>query len=51
MSRATCISVSAPGTPGGVGSRRNPPVWMAKGDEVEVDISGVGVLKNPIVEE
>ncbi len=39
------------GTPGGVGSRRNPPVWMAKGDEVEVDISGVGVLRNPIVEE
>lgn len=43
--------VIATGTPGGVGSRRNPPVWMAKGDEVEVDISGVGVLKNPIVEE
>ncbi|MBI4609478.1 MAG: fumarylacetoacetate hydrolase family protein [Candidatus Rokubacteria bacterium] len=39
------------GTPGGVGSRRNPPVWMAKGDEVEVDISGIGVLRNPIMEE
>jgi 2-keto-4-pentenoate hydratase/2-oxohepta-3-ene-1,7-dioic acid hydratase in catechol pathway len=43
--------VIATGTPGGVGSRRTPPVWMAKGDEVEVDISGVGVLRNPIVEE
>lgn len=43
--------VIATGTPGGVGSRRQPPVWMAKGDEVEVDISGVGVLRNPIVED
>ncbi len=43
--------VIATGTPGGVGSRRNPPVWMAEGDEVEVDISGVGVLRNQIVEE
>lgn len=43
--------VIATGTPGGVGSRRNPPVWMAKGDEIEVDISGIGVLKNPVVEE
>jgi 2-keto-4-pentenoate hydratase/2-oxohepta-3-ene-1,7-dioic acid hydratase in catechol pathway len=43
--------VIATGTPGGVGSRRNPPVWMAKGDTIEVDISSIGVLRNPIVEE
>lgn len=43
--------VIATGTPGGVGSRRTPPVWMHKGDEIEVDISSIGVLKNPIVEE
>jgi 2-keto-4-pentenoate hydratase/2-oxohepta-3-ene-1,7-dioic acid hydratase in catechol pathway len=43
--------VIATGTPGGVGSRRTPPVWMAKGDEIEVDISSIGVLRNPIVEE
>lgn len=39
------------GTPGGVGSRRNPPVFMKPGDVVEVDISGVGVLRNPIAAE
>lgn len=43
--------VIATGTPGGVGSRRTPPLWMAKGDTIEVDISGIGVLRNPIVEE
>ena len=43
--------VIATGTPGGVGSRRTPPVWMNKGDEIEVDISSIGVLRNPIVEE
>ena len=43
--------VIATGTPGGVGSRRTPPVWMAKGDEIEVEISSIGVLRNPIVEE
>jgi 2-keto-4-pentenoate hydratase/2-oxohepta-3-ene-1,7-dioic acid hydratase in catechol pathway len=39
------------GTPGGVGDRRTPPVYMKGGDTVEVDISGVGVLRNPIVNE
>jgi 2-keto-4-pentenoate hydratase/2-oxohepta-3-ene-1,7-dioic acid hydratase in catechol pathway len=43
--------VIATGTPGGVGSRRTPPVWMRKGDEVEVEISSVGLLRNPILEE
>ena len=36
------------GTPGGVGARREPPVYMAPGDIVEVEISGVGLLSNRI---
>ncbi len=36
------------GTPGGVGARRNPPLWMRDGDVCEVEISGIGVLSNPI---
>jgi 2-keto-4-pentenoate hydratase/2-oxohepta-3-ene-1,7-dioic acid hydratase in catechol pathway len=36
------------GTPGGVGARRNPPVWMKPGDTVEIEISKVGVLVNTI---
>jgi len=39
------------GTPSGVGAYRKPPVWMKAGDSVEIDISGVGVLRNPIVDE
>jgi 2-keto-4-pentenoate hydratase/2-oxohepta-3-ene-1,7-dioic acid hydratase in catechol pathway len=36
------------GTPGGVGARRTPPVWMKPGDTVEVEVSKVGVLVNTI---
>jgi 2-keto-4-pentenoate hydratase/2-oxohepta-3-ene-1,7-dioic acid hydratase in catechol pathway len=43
--------VIASGTPGGVGSRREPPVWMKAGDTVEVEVSGVGVLRNPIADD
>jgi 2-keto-4-pentenoate hydratase/2-oxohepta-3-ene-1,7-dioic acid hydratase in catechol pathway len=39
------------GTPGGVGARRNPPVWMKPGDTVEVEIDKVGVLVNTIGED
>jgi 2-keto-4-pentenoate hydratase/2-oxohepta-3-ene-1,7-dioic acid hydratase in catechol pathway len=39
------------GTPGGVGARRNPPVWMKPGDTVEVEIDRVGVLINTIGED
>jgi 2-keto-4-pentenoate hydratase/2-oxohepta-3-ene-1,7-dioic acid hydratase in catechol pathway len=39
------------GTPGGVGSRRTPPVWMNPGDKVEIEIDKVGVLQNTITEE
>ncbi len=43
--------VIATGTPGGVGSRREPPLFMATGDEVEVEIDGIGLLSNPIGDE
>jgi 2-keto-4-pentenoate hydratase/2-oxohepta-3-ene-1,7-dioic acid hydratase in catechol pathway len=39
------------GTPGGVGTRQNPQVFMAPGDEIEVEVEGVGTLSNPIVKE
>lgn len=39
------------GTPGGVGVKRNPPVFLKPGDVVEVEVSGVGVLRNPVVAE
>jgi len=43
--------IIATGTPGGVGAARTPPVWLKDGDVVEVDISGIGVLRNPIQDE
>lgn len=39
------------GTPGGVGYVRKPPVYMKAGDVVEIDIQGIGVLRNHVVEE
>ena len=39
------------GTPGGVGSKRNPPVYMKPGDNVEVEISNIGVLSNTVEDE
>lgn len=36
------------GTTGGVGHKRNPPLFMKDGDLVEVEISGIGTLSNPI---
>lgn len=36
------------GTPGGVGVKRDPPVFMRRGDRVEVEITGVATLSNPI---
>ncbi|NLY65631.1 MAG: fumarylacetoacetate hydrolase family protein, partial [Alcaligenaceae bacterium] len=36
------------GTPGGVGAKRNPPVFMKEGDIVEIEVDAVGVLKNTI---
>jgi len=39
------------GTPGGVGARRNPPVWMKPGDKVEIEIDKVGILENSIADD
>ena len=36
------------GTPSGVGHARKPPLWMRDGDTVEIDIEGIGVLRNPV---
>ncbi|MEO8358949.1 MAG: fumarylacetoacetate hydrolase family protein [Vicinamibacteria bacterium] len=49
ISSFTMISpgdIIATGTPSGVGFARNPPVFMKAGDVVEVEISGIGVLRN-----
>jgi 2-keto-4-pentenoate hydratase/2-oxohepta-3-ene-1,7-dioic acid hydratase in catechol pathway len=43
--------VIATGTPGGVGSRRTPPLWLKQGDVVEVEIDRVGLLKNTVQDE
>ena len=39
------------GTPGGVGFKRNPPIFMKPGDNVEVEITNIGVLSNTIKDE
>jgi len=39
------------GTPAGVGQARTPPVWMKAGDTIEIEIEGIGTLRNPIVAE
>jgi 2-keto-4-pentenoate hydratase/2-oxohepta-3-ene-1,7-dioic acid hydratase in catechol pathway len=39
------------GTPGGVGSRRTPPLWMKPGDIVEVEIDRIGLLRNGVADE
>ncbi|HKT76463.1 MAG TPA: fumarylacetoacetate hydrolase family protein [Sphingobium sp.] len=43
--------VIATGTPGGVGDKRNPPLYMRAGDKVEVEIGAVGTLTNRIIDE
>jgi acylpyruvate hydrolase len=39
------------GTPSGVGHARKPPAWMRNGDTCEVEIQGIGTLRNPIADE
>jgi 2-keto-4-pentenoate hydratase/2-oxohepta-3-ene-1,7-dioic acid hydratase in catechol pathway len=39
------------GTPSGVGAARKPPRFLRPGDTVSVEIDGIGVLTNPVVEE
>jgi 2-keto-4-pentenoate hydratase/2-oxohepta-3-ene-1,7-dioic acid hydratase in catechol pathway len=42
--------VIATGTPAGVGFVRNPQVFMSPGDVVEIDIEGIGQLRNPVAD-
>jgi 2-keto-4-pentenoate hydratase/2-oxohepta-3-ene-1,7-dioic acid hydratase in catechol pathway len=44
-------SVIMTGTPQGVGFTRKPPVWLKEGDTVEVEIEGIGTLRNPLKKE
>jgi 2-keto-4-pentenoate hydratase/2-oxohepta-3-ene-1,7-dioic acid hydratase in catechol pathway len=37
------------GTPPGVGMARKPPVWLQPGDIVEIEIDGLGTLRNPVI--
>ncbi len=39
------------GTPGGVGGRKKPPLWMKDGDICEIEVDKVGVLRTPIKSE
>ena len=43
--------VIATGTPGGVGDKRNPPLYMKAGDTVEVSIGTIGTLTNSVANE
>jgi 2-keto-4-pentenoate hydratase/2-oxohepta-3-ene-1,7-dioic acid hydratase in catechol pathway len=43
--------VVSTGTPAGVGFARKPPRWLAAGDDVIVEVEGLGQLRNPVVAE
>ncbi|MEZ5674961.1 2-keto-4-pentenoate hydratase/2-oxohepta-3-ene-1,7-dioic acid hydratase (catechol pathway) [Thalassovita litoralis] len=43
--------VIATGTPGGVGKFRKPQLYMKPGDVAEVEITGIGILRNGVVDE
>ena len=36
------------GTPAGVGAFRKPPVWLQPGDEITIEIDGIGSITNPV---
>ncbi|WP_268593307.1 fumarylacetoacetate hydrolase family protein, partial [Escherichia coli] len=43
--------VIATGTPEGVGSSRQPPRFLAAGDTLEIEVPGVGTLRNTVADE
>jgi 2-keto-4-pentenoate hydratase/2-oxohepta-3-ene-1,7-dioic acid hydratase in catechol pathway len=54
LSEAMTLSpgdVIVTGTPSVVGLARSPQLWMRPGDVCEVEIEGIGVLRNPIADE
>jgi 2-keto-4-pentenoate hydratase/2-oxohepta-3-ene-1,7-dioic acid hydratase in catechol pathway len=51
LSRGTTLlpdTVLLTGTPAGVGAARTPPRFLQPGDVVEVEVGGLGVLRNPV---
>lgn len=53
ISKAMTLEVGdviSTGTPGGVGFARNPQVFMKPGDIVEVEVEGIGVLRNSVAD-
>jgi 2-keto-4-pentenoate hydratase/2-oxohepta-3-ene-1,7-dioic acid hydratase in catechol pathway len=53
LSRGTTLlpgTVILTGTPAGVGAARTPPRFLRDGDVVEIEIDGVGTLRNPVRE-
>ena len=54
LSEAVCLQpgdVIVTGTPSGVGLACKPPLFMKHGDVCEVEIEGLGILRNPVVDE
>ena len=43
--------VISTGTPAGVGMAMKPPGWLKAGDVVRIEIEGIGVLENPVIDE
>jgi 5-carboxymethyl-2-hydroxymuconate isomerase len=43
--------VIATGTPNGAGARFDPPIYLKPGDVVEVEVEGVGILSNEVIDE
>lgn len=39
------------GTPTGAGARFDPPVWLKPGDVIEVEVPGIGTLRNRVADE
>ena len=53
LSEAVCLlpgDIIVTGTPSGVGLARKPPLWMKHGDVCEIEIEGIGILRNPVVD-
>lgn len=38
------------GTPPGVGFAKDPPIYLKQGDSMDVEIDGLGTLRNPVIE-
>jgi 2-keto-4-pentenoate hydratase/2-oxohepta-3-ene-1,7-dioic acid hydratase in catechol pathway len=54
FSRQTLLKpgdIIATGTPAGVGHRREPPIYLKPGDVLEMEITGIGVLRNTVIDE